>query len=130
MNMESQFDAIPFRGRWLDSNYKAYCRSCDQEFRLWYGSSSPDRQKKMEGDYLGTTLDCAACKVTKGNSDSAKVFRKLTVDESVKALYMLSQNTGIDYAEAERQASYQTRMDRETEEMEAKTDWYLQKKSV
>lgn len=130
MNLESQFEAIPFRGRYLDCNYKAYCKCCEQEFRLWYGSANSEYQTKMRGDYIGTVLDCVPCKLKKGQHGSAKVFRKLTVDESVKTLYMMGQNQGIDYEEAERQASYQRRMDKEVEEMDAKTDWLMAKHGV
>lgn len=130
-SLESQFEALPFRGRHLDSNYKAYCKCCDQSFRLWYGSANSDNRAKMEsGKFLNTTLDCPPCKLKKGASDSAKVYYRMTVDESVKMLYIMGQGKHIDYDAAERQEYEEKVKDKELEEMEAKSDWYLSKHGI
>lgn len=127
MTVEEKFEQIPFRGRYLDSNYRAYCRCCDQDFRLWYGSANEENRKKMtSGKLLGQSVTCPPCKMKRKGSDSAYIYRKLTVDESINTLFLMSSNN-IDYDAVEQQASYQHRMDREVEEMEEKSKWYLEK---
>ncbi len=117
-------EQIPFRGRDVDSNYYVYCKCCDKRQRLWYRSARDDMKERMlkglEGEF-----DCPGCLLKKGVTKSVVVLGRIPVSQAIQNLFMMSKSTGIDYAKADKEAEYQTKMDRQLEEDRRKTEWYL-----
>jgi len=124
LTTDEMLDLIPFRGRTIDCNYYVFCKCCEKRQRLWYGSAREDMRERMEKGLEGK-LSCPSCLLKKQVTDSVIVMGKIPAETAIKDLYMMSQSTGIDYAKADRDISYQNKMDSELELNQEKTEWLL-----
>jgi hypothetical protein len=126
--MVSQFklDAIPFRGKDITCNWLGFCKICKQQKRLWYRGANQINRQKMEVDYMGRH-DCPGCVVKFNAHSTVDVYRRMFPYEAINWLYIMGKSTGIDYNKVEAQQSAHQLKEREADEMEDKTKWYLQK---
>jgi len=122
-------EQIPFRGRYIDSNYECHCWSCSNPLFVWYGSASPENQERM-AEGLEGWVDCPSCRIKKGYRKSAEVVKRMNPYNAIRHLWYMGRSTGIDFKAAEEQEKKDNKMELSLEENEAKTKWYLDRMKV
>jgi hypothetical protein len=119
-------EQIPFRGRWLDSNWIGYCNGCKSSKRLWYGSADKENREQMEEDYRGCK-DCPSCVVNKRGHKTVDIYERMTPEETIKLLWLMRNDTGIDFQAADEHEKSENKQEIKARENQIKSDWYLQK---